>query len=157
MASLIRLGIFYLLSWTFLRFSAEFCNVTALDIRTKKVVTFQQVHKSETANVSTRMELLGVQKIVNEFGIYHIENVTIDKHAQVISWLKQNGVDYSFDLWHKCRSVNKAIRAEMKKLDSDGKGELKNLGRRFILHIYRSIENAEGITTLTTRSRDKFR
>lgn len=130
--------------YTCSRFSAEFCNVSALDIRTKKVVTFQQVHKSETGGVSTRMELLGVQKIFTEFGIDQIGKVCIDKNLQVVAWLKQNEVEYSFDLWHNCRNINKKIKAQVKKLDGEEKELLKNLGRRFILHIYRSIENAAG-------------
>uniref|UniRef100_A0A914CXI8 Transposase n=1 Tax=Acrobeloides nanus TaxID=290746 RepID=A0A914CXI8_9BILA len=132
-------------------FSAEFCNVSALDIETKKVVTFQQVHKSETDGVSSRMELLGVQKIFDELGIDQIEKVCIDKHTQVIAWLKRNNVDYSFDLWHNCRNINKRLRAELKKLDGIEKSHLKQLGRRFISHIYRAIENAAGNSDLAVQ------
>lgn len=126
-------------------YSAELCAVTALEGASKKIVDFAVVHKSETNNVSSRMELEGVKKLIASLKSKHIDfaDFTVDKHPSVCAYLRQNNYPFHFDPWHVLRNTGKQIRKSVKEMKSDeDKHALKNLGRRFIVHVYASIESS---------------
>lgn len=127
-------------------FTAEYCTVSAIEQETKQVVAFATIQKSETDNISARMELEGVKRVLNQIEKDSgIENVTVDKHPSVCKFLRENGYSYSFDPWHLLKKMQKEIRNQAKKItDDDEKMSFKILARRLMLHVYKSIEIAEG-------------
>lgn len=127
-------------------FSAELCAVAAIEEETHQVLDFTTVHKSEVENVSGRMELEGVKKLLPSIESHvMIGDITIDKHPQVCAFLRNQGYQYRFDPWHRLRSVKKELRNLVKGTkDADEKGMMKELFQRFIIHVYSSIERANG-------------
>uniref|UniRef100_A0A914DJR9 Mutator-like transposase domain-containing protein n=1 Tax=Acrobeloides nanus TaxID=290746 RepID=A0A914DJR9_9BILA len=125
-------------------FSAELCAVTAIEETSKKVIGIACVNKKEVEGVSGRMELAGVKKVLESLERTHqLESITLDKHLQVVAFLKKEGYSYYFDPWHQLKSMKKEIKKNLKECKTEEeKEELKNLGRRFITHIYTVVERA---------------
>lgn len=126
-------------------FSAELCAVTFIEETTQQVIDFSIVHKSEVNNVSGRMELEGVKKTLNSVEKHvKIGNITTDKHLQVCAYLRSENYRYWFDTWHKMKSVKKDIKRLLALMQAEEKDQLKSLGKRFIKHVYSSVEFADG-------------
>lgn len=63
-------------------FSAELCAVAAIEETTHQVIDFVVVHKSETENISGRMELEGVKRILPSIeSNVKIESITLGKKS----------------------------------------------------------------------------
>jgi hypothetical protein len=92
------------------------------------------------------MELAGVKKCLNSIEkSMQVDSVTIDKHPQVCAYLRQNDYDYFFDLWHLLKNSKKQIRSAMKKLkDEEERNQLKELRKRFVVHVYTAVEKSNG-------------
>ena len=85
-------------------FSATNCCVSAVDLETTKILTFSTISKDETgtlsnfwyrlilANISNRMELLGVQKIFEKIqeNDIPIAQLTTDQKTDVKVFMKNN-------------------------------------------------------------------
>jgi isoaspartyl peptidase/L-asparaginase-like protein (Ntn-hydrolase superfamily) len=82
---------------------------------TKMVAEFSVTHKSEVENVSQRMELAGMKKCLENLEKQvKVGVITIDKHAQVTAYLRQQNYDYHFDSWHRLRGFTKDLLAILK-------------------------------------------
>lgn len=74
-----------------------------------------------------------------------IASVTVDKHPQVCAYLRENGYDYRFDPWHLLKGIRKQIRSALKDMPNENdKSMLKELGKRFIVHVYAAVEMSNG-------------
>lgn len=129
-----------------LGFCAEFCAVTAIEEDTKKAVDFSVVQKNEVGGVSGRMEVEGVKRCLDSIKQRaQIQSVTVDKHSQVVAYLRNEGYEFFLDLYHVLHNTKKQIRGAMKEMKSaNDKNQLAELGRRFILHVYASLEMSNG-------------
>lgn len=130
----------------FLGFCAEFCAVTAIEEDTKKVVDFSVVQKNEVGGVSGWMEVEGVKRCINSIKQKaQIQSITVDKHGQVVSFLRQEGYAFFLDLYHVLHNSKKQIRGAVKAMKSkNDKNQLIELGKRFITHVYASLEMSNG-------------
>uniref|UniRef100_A0A914DJX8 Uncharacterized protein n=2 Tax=Acrobeloides nanus TaxID=290746 RepID=A0A914DJX8_9BILA len=130
-------------------FSAELCAVAAIEESTHQVIDFSVVHKSEVENVSNRMELEGVKKLLPAVeSNVRIGNITLDKHPQVVSFLKNHNYDYGFDPWHRLKGIKKELKKLIRSLEDEEKNNMKELARRFIVHVYKAIEFSNGDVNL---------
>lgn len=131
-------------------YSAELCAVAAIEESTHEVVDFTIVHKSETEFISGRMELEGVKKLIPSIeSKMKIGTITLDKHPQVCKYLKDEDYDFALDVWHKLHGTKKVLRSSIKEMKTaEEKDQMREMSRRFILHVYSSVEKANGDSTL---------
>lgn len=131
-------------------FSADLCAVAAIEESTHQVIDFVAVQKIEADNVSSRMELEGVKKLLPSIeSNVRIGNITLDKHPQVVSFLRNQNYDYGFDPWHRLKGIKKELRKIAKALKNpEEKRQMTMLSKRFIVHVYNSIERSNGDASL---------
>lgn len=110
------------------------------------IVDFATVHKSETENVSARMELEGVKRCLSSIeALLEVKDITVDKHPSVVSYLQSQDKEVHFDPWHRLKTLKKELKNYIKNLENeDEKIKMKELARRFIVHVWSSIERAQG-------------
>lgn len=129
-------------------FCAELASETMMDIKSNRIVTFAVTQKSETENISNRMELRGAEKVIQEMqtkGV-RLASVTTDKHLKVVKHLREVlKIPTRFDLWHLLHRMNSKIRSASKnRLDAEDKRTMRSLKKRFFTHVWKSVEVANG-------------
>jgi solute carrier family 8 (sodium/calcium exchanger) len=126
-------------------YSAELACETVMHVPSKLILAFAITHKSEVEGVSNRMELRGAEKVITELQEWGpIASVTTDKHAGVIKFLRESGLNHRFDLWHLLQRLSKKIRAVAKKLDTPEDTKLMlSLRRRLLIHSWNVLDLAE--------------
>lgn len=122
--------------------SAQMIAETAIEETTAMIVDFTALEKSQVQNKTSLLELEAAkQTIASIEKNVAIRCITIDKHPQVVKFLRENGYCYNLDPYHKLNSVKKQIKSLLKSLESDGdKEKLKELSRRFINHMFYSVK-----------------
>lgn len=106
-------------------------------------MAFSVIHKSEVNNISNQMELEGAKRTVAfiESKNISIDSATVDKHRQVCKFLREKDITYHYDVWHILHNVKKHVRTAVKEFkDINDKNQLKELARRFMVHVYASVE-----------------
>lgn len=73
-----------------------------------------------------------------------VGHITVDKHPQVVAYLQSQQKQVRFDPWHRLKSLKKDLKHDAKEFDGEEKEKMKELSRRFIVHVYSSIERANG-------------
>lgn len=126
------------------------CAVAGIEESNHQLLDFVVVHKSEVGNTSTRMELEGVKRLITSVETHApIGDIIVDKHPQVCNFLRRENYSYGFDPWHRLKSLKRELRKLVKGLEDEAeKAHMKELNRRFITHLYTSIEKANGDANL---------
>lgn len=87
---------------------------------------------------------IGVKKCLAELEEkIQVQSITIDKHAQVSAYFKEKHIEFYYDVWHVLSGLRKRVRAAIKEMkDVNQKNLMKQLAKRFIHHVYESVEKA---------------
>ncbi|EYC22896.1 hypothetical protein Y032_0016g3010 [Ancylostoma ceylanicum] len=104
-------------------FSAYYCKVLAVNLKTRLCIHTEVVHSSETGEIGGRMEKEGFRRFLLWFADQglQIRSVTSDRHAHfkaVIDELNRSlswNMEWYYDHWHLCRYLVKAIREASKR------------------------------------------
>uniref|UniRef100_A0A914DL84 Uncharacterized protein n=1 Tax=Acrobeloides nanus TaxID=290746 RepID=A0A914DL84_9BILA len=92
------------------------------------------------------MELEGVKRCLSSLeSEVTMNGDTVDKHNQVVSFLQSENKDVRFDPWHRLKALKKDLRCLIKSLDNEeDKQNMTELSKRFIIHVYASLEKSNG-------------
>lgn len=92
------------------------------------------------------MELEGVKRCLSSIeSRIETNEITVDKHPSVVSFLKSQNKEVRFDPWHRLKSLKKELRSYIKGMNNEEeKTRMKELSRRFVVHLWASIERARG-------------
>ncbi|CAJ0589539.1 unnamed protein product [Cylicocyclus nassatus] len=103
--------------------SAELCKVLAVDLRTKLCIHTEVLERSETDNISQRMEKEGFRRMLRWFKSREIpiRSVATDRSAvfgkEIKSYNKEYGetIEWKLDRWHLARYLDKNLHAVAKR------------------------------------------
>ncbi|KAF8371649.1 hypothetical protein PRIPAC_80614 [Pristionchus pacificus] len=97
-------------------YSAHWCRYFLLNAETSEVLHHIIVHKSETGNSSSKMEVAALEKVLRELsdmvrGTDKIGSLVTDRHGAAIKMMKEKfqGIDHFFDPWHYFRNITLAL------------------------------------------------
>ncbi|KAF8385104.1 hypothetical protein PRIPAC_74246 [Pristionchus pacificus] len=97
-------------------YSAHWCRYFLLNAETSEVLHHIIVHKSETGNSSSKMEVAALEKGLRELsdmvgGTDKIGSLVTDRHGAAIKMMKEKfqGIDHFFDPWHYFRNITLAL------------------------------------------------
>ncbi|CAJ0590513.1 unnamed protein product [Cylicocyclus nassatus] len=104
-------------------FSADFCKVLAVDLKTNLCIYTELVHRSETAGVSGRMEKEGFHRLLRWFRSRSIEinSISTDRSTVYGTEIRQFNAEFNTDIkwfldpWHLARNLYKKLRTAAKR------------------------------------------
>lgn len=134
-------------------FSAKYCTYSLMDMETDQILVFAVVNVTEAGGSSTNMEVLGLERCLNELydnGLT-VEMIATDRHVQVRSFLKKKFpfVVHQFDVWHLAKSIRKKLHnVSRKRLNSD----LSAWNQSITNHLWWCAANCQGDPDLLEES-----
>lgn len=125
--------------------NAMYASTTVMDVNTKLVIGCEITRKDEVGGVSNRMELKGLEKMIDKVEAENIEEITIDKHLSVVKMLKNRKIKFFYDPWHQLKTLRRKMRKTKNKIKNpEDKKQFDQLSKRLYKHIYYAIDKSQG-------------
>ena len=103
-------------------FNAKYCTYTIMDASTSAIIGFNVVQVTEAENSSSKMELIGFKRTMEDLknDSIEIETIATDRHVQIRKYLKDNhpNINHQFDVWHLAKNIRKKLSAVANKKDT---------------------------------------
>ena len=103
-------------------FSAKYCTYTIMESQTSAILGFNVIQVTEAEHSSSKMELIGCTRTLEDLKNEGIEIATIatDRHVQIRKYLKDEhpNINHQFDVWHLAKNVRKKLTAVANKKDT---------------------------------------
>lgn len=100
-------------------FSAKYCTYTIMDSMTSAIIVFNIVQVTEANHSSSKMELIGFERTMEDMKRDNLKITTIatDRHVQIRKCIKDKypEINHQFDVWHLAKSIRKKLIAVAKK------------------------------------------
>ena len=103
-------------------FNAKYGTYTIMDAQTSAIVGFNVIQVTEAEHSSSKMELVGCKRTMEDLkrdGL-EIQTIATDRHVQIRKYLKDEhpNINHQFDVWHLTKNVRKKLTAVANKKDT---------------------------------------